>query len=156
MRQCNRTDISGATKSIFARDDTRRKQKRRNFREHFAKMERYEMRHVSIFIASAVATLLSAPASAAPFERLWVFGDSTVDTGWYNFQPSGESQFDRYLSSYNLARPRNIPPTYGMGKPTSSPGPVSVEVLAALIGTEALPADAPLTVSADPGLRELI
>src|SRR5262249_26421780 len=32
-------------------------------------------------------------------------------------------------------------PTYGMGKPTSSPGPVSVEVLAHLIGTEALPAD---------------
>jgi len=118
------------------------------------------MRLISLAIASAIsaATLLSAAgsATAAPFERLWVFGDSTVDTGWYNFRPSGQSQFDQYLSTYNLARPRNVPPTYGMGKPTSSPGPVSVEVLASLIGTQVLPADTPLTIAADPGLRELI
>ncbi len=92
-------------------------------------------------VAFTAAMLLAAAAPAAAFDRLWVFGDSTVDTGWYNFRPSGEPQFDQYLSTYNLARPRNIPPTYGMGKATSNPGPVSVEVLARLIGTDVLPAD---------------
>ena len=94
--------------------------------------------------AMMTATTLSIAASSAaahPFDRLFVFGDSTVDTGWYNFRPSGEAKFDQFLSDYNLARPRNNPPTYGMGKPTSSPGPVSVEVLARLIGTDVLPAD---------------
>jgi phospholipase/lecithinase/hemolysin len=119
------------------------------------------MRLISIAIASAIstATLLFAAgaACAGPFDRLWVFGDSTVDTGWYNFRPSGESQFDQYLSSYNLARPPHFPPTYGIGKPTSSPGPVSVEVLAALTGTDVLPADAPLTLGeADPNFHALI
>jgi phospholipase/lecithinase/hemolysin len=94
--------------------------------------------------ALAAATLLAAAAPAKAFDRLWVFGDSTVDTGWYNVLPSGEPKFDQFLSTYNLARPRNTPPTYGAGKATSNPGPVSVEVLARLIGTEVLPADAPV------------
>jgi phospholipase/lecithinase/hemolysin len=98
---------------------------------------------ISIAAMMTAATLLGAigPAVARPFDRLFVFGDSTVDTGWYNFRPSGENKFDQFLSDYNLAHPRNNPPTYSMGKPTSSPGPVSVEVLARLIGTDVLPAD---------------
>ena len=111
------------------------------------------MRFIPIAIASAISTatlLFAAGAASAGPDRLWVFGDSTVDTGWYNFKPSGESQFDQYLSTYNLARPRHIPATYDIGKPTSSPGPVSVEVLAGLIGTDILPADTPLTLEADP------
>jgi phospholipase/lecithinase/hemolysin len=100
------------------------------------------MRFVPTSIAAiTVATLMAAAGPARAFDRLWVFGDSTVDTGWYNFRPSGEAKFDQYLSTYNLARPRNTPPTYGMGKATSNPGPVSVEVLARLIGTDVLPAD---------------
>ena len=103
------------------------------------------MRLTSIFIATAITAAMllvaAAPAGARAFDRLWVFGDSTVDTGWYNFLPSGESQFDQYLSSYNLARPPNVPPTYGMGKATSNPGPISVEVLAHLLDTDVLPAD---------------
>jgi phospholipase/lecithinase/hemolysin len=115
------------------------------------------MRPISIVMVCASAILSTiGSASAGPFDRLWVFGDSTVDSGWYNFLPSGESQFDQYRSSYNLARPRHVPPTYGMGKPTSSPGPISVEVLATLIGTDVLPADFPLQISALPGARELI
>jgi phospholipase/lecithinase/hemolysin len=116
------------------------------------------MRFISIVIACAIS-LLSATggAGARPFDRLWVFGDSTVDTGWYNFRPSGQNQFDQYLSSYNLARPPHVPPTYGMGKPTSSPGPVSVEVLAGLLGTDVLPADTPLVIAdAAVALREPI
>jgi len=112
------------------------------------------MRLISIAIGCAI-TLAGAAgsASARPFDGLWVFGDSTVDTGWYNFRPSGQSQFDQYLSTYNLARPRHVPPTYGMGKPTSSPGPVSVEVLAGLIGTDVLPADTPFQLGVFPGLE---
>jgi phospholipase/lecithinase/hemolysin len=116
------------------------------------------MRLASIFFASAVVAGLFAAGSAQarPFDQLWVFGDSTVDTGWYNFRPSGQSQFDQYLSSYNLARPPHIPATYGMGKPTSNPGPVSVEVLGGLLGTDVLPADTPLIFAAAPGLFELV
>jgi phospholipase/lecithinase/hemolysin len=110
------------------------------------------MRLISIAIGCATMLLGAAsPASARPFDALWVFGDSTVDTGWYNYRPSGQSQFDQYLSTYNLARPRHVPPTYGIGKPTSSPGPVSVEVLGALIGTEVLPADTPFLIGTFPG-----
>jgi phospholipase/lecithinase/hemolysin len=109
------------------------------------------MRLISIAIGCATMLLGAAsPAGARPFDALWVFGDSTVDTGWYNYRPSGESQFDQYLSTYNLARPRHVPPTYGIGKPTSSPGPVSVEVLGALIGTEVLPADTPFLIDTFP------
>ena len=97
-----------------------------------------------VIVATITAATLSFAAGSAiarPFDRLWVFGDSTVDTGWFNFTLSGESQFDQYLSTYNSTRPPNIPPTYGMGKATSNPGPISVEVLAALIDTDVLPAD---------------
>jgi phospholipase/lecithinase/hemolysin len=102
------------------------------------------MRLARIFIAVTITSATSfaaGPAVTRPFDSLWVFGDSTVDTGWYNFLPSGENQFDQYLSEYNLARPRNVPPTYGMGKATSNPGPISVEVLASVIDTDVLPAD---------------
>jgi len=115
------------------------------------------MRLVSIAMIAA-ATLLgpAGSANAAGPDRLWVFGDSTVDTGWYNFLPSGQSQFDQYLSSYNLARPRHFPPTYEMGKPTSSPGPVSVEVLASLIGSELRPADSPPVLQSFPVLELIL
>jgi phospholipase/lecithinase/hemolysin len=103
------------------------------------------MRRNSIIMAVAIgAATLSFAAGriyARPVDRLWVFGDSTVDTGWYNFLPSGEIQFDQYLSIYNLANPPHVPLTYDMGKPTSNPGPMSVEVLAGLLGTDVFPAD---------------
>jgi phospholipase/lecithinase/hemolysin len=113
------------------------------------------MRHFARFASTSIpalaaALILLAAGPAGAFDRLWVFGDSTVDTGWYNFRPSGESQFDQYLSTYNLARPRNMPPTYGMGKATSNPGPVSVEVLARLILTDILPADQSIPLQALP------
>jgi phospholipase/lecithinase/hemolysin len=96
---------------------------------------------VAAAISAVTLATVAGAATAGPFDRLWVFGDSTVDTGWYNFRPSGEGAFDQYLSNYNLANPQNVPPTYGMGKATSNPGPISVEVLAGLIGLDALPAD---------------
>ena len=116
------------------------------------------MRFAPLSIAATAAMLLAAAgptAANAAFDRLWVFGDSTVDTGWYNFRPSGESQFDQYLSTYNLARPPHTPRTFAMGRPTSSPGPVSVEILAGLIGTDVLPADQTIPLEALPLAADL-
>jgi len=51
---------------------------------------------------------------------------STVDSGWYRQAPySGESNYDFYIKQVAA----------GVGRPTSSPGPMSVEVLAHAIGT---------------------
>ncbi len=72
-----------------------------------------------------------SPATAQPFTALLVFGDSTVDTGWYRTASSGEDNYDYYMHQSAL----------GVGKPTSSPGQVSVEVLATALGLTALPAN---------------
>ncbi len=102
---------------------------------------------IKVALVSSFLLVAVGSTGASAFDRLWVFGDSTVDTGWYNFRPSGEPQFDQYLSGYNLARPRHTPPTYDMGKATSNPGPISVEVLARLIGTDVRPADEVVTLA---------
>jgi phospholipase/lecithinase/hemolysin len=61
------------------------------------------------------------PCKGPPLNRLWVFGDSTVDSGWFRIAPfSGEQNFDAYI----------MQPALGVGRPTSSPGAMSVEVLA--------------------------
>jgi hypothetical protein len=77
--------------------------------------------------------LLSAerPAAAQPFTALWIFGDSTVDSGWYKTASSGEDNYNYYMHQ----------PALGVGKPTSSPGPMSVEVLATALGLSAVPAN---------------
>jgi len=56
-------------------------------------------------ITAATLTFAAVSAVARPFDRLWRFGDSTVNTGWYNFTLSGESQFDQHLWIYNSTRP---------------------------------------------------
>ena len=70
-------------------------------------------------------------AGAQPFTALFIFGDSTVDTGWYINNKSGETNYDNYMYMTTL----------GVGKPTSSPGPMSVEVLAAAVSLTANPAN---------------
>jgi hypothetical protein len=37
---------------------------------------------IKLLVAAAVFALIAETASAGPFTRLWVFGDSNVDTGW--------------------------------------------------------------------------
>jgi outer membrane lipase/esterase len=89
------------------------------------------MRAIKLIVAVAVLALLADTASAGPFTKLWVFGDSSVDAGWYKISPwSGVSSFDIYLQQSS---------TYGFGKPTTNPGPVSVQVLAHILGLQALP-----------------
>src|SRR5512146_2417486 len=98
------------------------------------------------FVATIFALLLLANSAAAnPFSRLWVFGDSTVDTGWYRLSPySGNSKFDAYL-------PDAI--NDGFGKPTSSPAPMSVQTLAITLGVHAKPANQDGTNYATSGAR---
>jgi len=77
----------------------------------------------------SVVAFATAPATA----RVWVFGDSNVDTGWYRVSPfSGSPKFD-----FDLAKAF----TYDIGMPTNNPGPMSVEVLAFLLRTTAQPAN---------------
>jgi phospholipase/lecithinase/hemolysin len=81
-------------------------------------------------IVSVFALAISGTIAARPFDRLWVFGDSTVDSGWYGKAPySGEAKYDAYIRH----------PSYGVGRPTSSPGPMSVEVLGAALTLSASP-----------------
>src|SRR5690348_13535496 len=91
------------------------------------------MRTVSIALAAVATamTLLAAPVGADPFKTLWVFGDSTVDTGWYKASPfSGNPNFDQYLPDAAVD---------GFGAQTSNPGKMSVQVLAATLGLHAEP-----------------
>jgi phospholipase/lecithinase/hemolysin len=77
----------------------------------------------------SVLAVTAQPAAA----RVRVFGDSNVDSGWYKVSPfSGNSKFD-----FELAKAF----TDDIGKPTNNPGPMSVEVLDALLRTTAHPAN---------------
>ena len=77
----------------------------------------------------AIGAIL-APWTQTAAVKVWVFGDSDVDTGWYKISPfSGDTTFDSYLANT----------TYNIGKPTNNPGPMSVEILATLFKTTAQP-----------------
>jgi phospholipase/lecithinase/hemolysin len=72
-------------------------------------------------------------ASAASFDALYVFGDSTVDTGWFRYQPLPTNPTLNALAAASLADGGRIPDTpYGPGAP---------QVLAAYYGLTANPAD---------------
>jgi len=91
------------------------------------------MRALKLLVAAVVLALLAAPASAGPFTKVWVFGDSSVDAGWYKISPwSGISDYDTYFQQSA---------TYGFGKATTNPGRISVQELAYLLGRQALPAN---------------
>jgi outer membrane lipase/esterase len=99
-------------------------------------------RLIVLLLALGVTT---GSAMARPFNALWVFGDSTVDTGFYRKAPySGEPNYDFYIKQSAAA----------VGRPTSSPGPMSVEVLAVAIGAAAKPANQPGTDYATGGARD--
>jgi outer membrane lipase/esterase len=89
---------------------------------------------ISVSAATLVANICVLALAAQPaVARVWVFGDSNVDSGWYRVSPfSGNPKFD-----FDLARAF----AYDIGKPTNNPGPMSVEVLAFLLRTAAHPAN---------------
>jgi outer membrane lipase/esterase len=80
--------------------------------------------------------VLAAPASAQNFNQAIVFGDSTVDSGAYKglASPGGGKNFnDLWLDAVAA----------GAGKPTTSPGLMNSEALAAMFGLTAKPASQP-------------
>jgi outer membrane lipase/esterase len=82
----------------------------------------------------AVLGVLSQPAAAQSFNQFIGFGDSTIDSGSYRSlaSPGGGATF-------NALWPSAV--ANGAGKPTTSPGSMSSEALAAYFNLSAIPAD---------------
>lgn len=79
------------------------------------------------------------------------FGDSTIDSGWFKTEQSpgvytGDAAYDALLA---MALPANA------GKPTTNPGPVSIEVLASYFSLSAKPANQSGTNYAVSGARSV-
>jgi GDSL-like Lipase/Acylhydrolase len=98
------------------------------------------MHKTSIVMASLALALSVGPAMAKPFTQLWVFGDSSVDSGSFRVAPyTGDSFVDFYLApTYPLNNKTGFQ-KWGIGKPTSNPGLMNSEELALLLGVTALP-----------------
>jgi hypothetical protein len=97
------------------------------------------MHTTRLAIVSLTFALFAAPAVAKPFTALWVFGDSSVDAGSFRVAPyTGDSYVDYYLAPTTPNGKTGFQ-KWGIGKPTSSPGPMNSEELAALLGVTASP-----------------
>jgi outer membrane lipase/esterase len=83
---------------------------------------------------TALASLASSvPVFAGTIDNVFVFGDSTVDTGWYRYKPLPANPTLNTLAAASLAGGGRIPDTpYGVG---------AAQVLAAHYGLTANPAD---------------
>jgi outer membrane lipase/esterase len=96
----------------------------------------------TIAILTFIAAL-SQGAGAQDFNQAIVFGDSTVDSGWYRnpanppFTPPVNANQAKFNNDVLVAA------TQGGGKPTTGPGLMNSEVLAAYFGLTALPANQP-------------
>ena len=89
-----------------------------------------------VVLALGALLTLAWPASAQNFNQAIVFGDSSVDSGAYRglASPGGNA-------GYNALWPTAV--ATGAGKPTSSPGLMNSEALAAFFGLTATPATQP-------------
>jgi outer membrane lipase/esterase len=97
------------------------------------------MRTTKLAIGAVALALFAGTAAAKPFTQLWVFGDSSVDTGSYRIAPySGNPNFDVYLAPTTLGGKTGAQ-KWGIGKPTSYPGLMNTEVLAQLLDVGAAP-----------------
>src|SRR5665213_3356881 len=84
-------------------------------------------------IFGAFASLLGSTAFAGTVDNVFVFGDSTVDTGWFRYKPLPTDPTLNTLAAASLADGGRIPDTpYGTG---------AAQVLAAHYGLTANPAD---------------
>jgi outer membrane lipase/esterase len=91
----------------------------------------------TLFAVLLLAILLSHPpqSMAQPFSQVIVFGDSNVDTGYYKKLTSpGDG------TTYNSLWPSAV--QHGAGAPTTSPGLVYPQYLAAFFGLTANPSNA--------------
>jgi len=90
-------------------------------------------KYLGTMLAAGLA-FAGGPASSQTFSQFVGFGDSTIDSGSYRIlaSPGGGA-------AYNALWPSAV--ANGAGKPTSSPGLVSSEALAAAFGLTAIPSD---------------
>lgn len=89
-----------------------------------------------------------APARSQTFGQFFGFGDSTIDSGAYRALPSpgGGTNFNNLWAAAVAA---------GAGKPTTSPGLISSEALAAKFGLLAIPSDQGGTNYATSGAKDV-
>jgi phospholipase/lecithinase/hemolysin len=85
---------------------------------------------------TAVALTLTPPCFAVTFSQMFVFGDSTVDAGYYRALSSPGAN-----GTYTAYWPSAV--ANGAGVPTSSPGLMYSQVLAARFGLTANPSNQP-------------
>jgi outer membrane lipase/esterase len=103
---------------------------------------------------SAAPALLAAPAQAQSFSQMLVFGDSSVDAGFYKALPNpgaGGPEGAAYNSIWAAAV------AAGAGAPTTNPGLMNSQVLASYFGLTANPANQPGgTNFATSGAKDLV
>jgi outer membrane lipase/esterase len=87
--------------------------------------------------AVTIAPVMMLQASAQSFSQALVFGDSTVDSGFYKAlgSPGGGNQFNIAFAAAIAAG--------GTGAPTNTPGLMNSQVLAGYFGLTAVPANLP-------------
>ena len=90
----------------------------------------------SALLCSAAAFFLGSPAQAQSFNQMLVFGDSTVDSGFFKALPNPGGG-----TPFNTAWPAAV--AAGAGAPTTSPGLMNSQVLAGYFGLTANPANQP-------------
>ncbi len=91
-------------------------------------------RRLTFAIIGAAAWSVAASCAAATFSQFIVFGDSTVDTGYYRALPNPGGS-----ATYNAYWPAAV--ANGAGIPTSSPGLMYPQVLASYFGLTANPSN---------------
>jgi outer membrane lipase/esterase len=103
---------------------------------------------------SAAPALLAAPAQAQSFSQMLVFGDSSVDAGFYKALPNpgaGGPEGAAYNSIWAAAV------AAGAGAPTTNPGLMNSQVLASYFGLTANPVNQPGgTNFATSGAKDLV
>jgi outer membrane lipase/esterase len=101
-----------------------------------SKATRVAMWAASALLCSVAPSLLAAPAQAQSFNQMLVFGDSTVDSGFFKAlpNPGGGTPFNTAWAAAVAA---------GAGAPTSSPGLMNSQLLAGYFGLTANPSNQP-------------
>src|ERR1700750_2762731 len=88
----------------------------------------------SFAVATAALLLTDKPAASQTLNQFIGFGDSTIDSGYYRALPNPGGG-----ATFNALWPAAV--AAGAGKPTSSPGLMSSEALAAQFGLSAAPSN---------------
>jgi outer membrane lipase/esterase len=100
-------------------------------------------------LLAGAACLLPAPiAYGQSFNQVNVFGDSTVDSGYYKILPNPGAS-----ATYNSLWAAAV--AAGAGAPTTNPGPINSQILASYFGLSTLPANQGGTDYATSGAKDV-